>query len=560
MDVAHFGRLTRVALRAAPWLGWAIVIWIVVFWRLGYPSFWDPGDEAHYAEATREMLASGHWLVPMYNGQPFFDKPVLFYVLQMAAFAAFGPTEFAARLVPAVSTLGLLAAVWWLGRRLFDAEVASLGTLMLSLLPATFALSAYAILDMTFTAFLFAGLAMIAVAALRDRPRLQYPGYVLLALAVLTKGPLAIVLAGLTFGVVLLVAPAARRPLLALRWRTGLVLVIAIAAPWFLGMWWHFGSAFIDGYLLRENVWLYARPLFGPSTKSWTFYFRVVGLGLLPWTPVLAGRVVDILRGDRCTTEERVLWAWAVTVTGFFTFSHFKLDHYVYPVAPALCLLTAHGWQRLRATDHMRGQAGTAAGALLAAAVLIAAGVALFPIANRVPIDVTRWARVVPAALFAAGVTSLVRLGLGRLRPPRVPLGVAAGLLTVYAVVILAALPFVERAKPVKDLAQWVGANIPVTGVVGAYRMDRWNTSWRFYVERPVAQIDTPDQFGEFLRQPGRHVCVMLRSDFDELVAAGYSLHVEQERIGLFTTTGRVLLGGRRANWQTFLVVADVPM
>src|SRR5688500_17094055 len=77
--------------------GWAILCWIVIVWRLGYPSFWDP-DEAHYAQTTREMLAAGDWLVPRYNAAPFFDKPVLFHLLQMAAFGLFGTTEFAARL------------------------------------------------------------------------------------------------------------------------------------------------------------------------------------------------------------------------------------------------------------------------------------------------------------------------------------------------------------------------------------------------------------------------------------------------------------------------------
>ena len=176
------------ARRAAPWLGWALLIWVVVFWRLGYPSFWDP-DEAHYAQATREMMASGDWLAPFYNGAPFFDKPILFYWLQAAAFAVLGPTELAARMVPALSAIGLFAAVWWLGAQLFSRAVARLAVLMLAVLPGTFALSAYAILDMTFTAFLFGGLALIAVAALRDRARLQYPGYLLVAFAVLTKGP-----------------------------------------------------------------------------------------------------------------------------------------------------------------------------------------------------------------------------------------------------------------------------------------------------------------------------------------------------------------------------------
>src|SRR5438874_7180436 len=84
--------------------GWILVCWVVFGWRLGYPSFWDP-DEATYAETTREMLAAHTWLVPTYDGQPFFDKPPLFYALQMTSFTIFGATELAARLVPALSAI-----------------------------------------------------------------------------------------------------------------------------------------------------------------------------------------------------------------------------------------------------------------------------------------------------------------------------------------------------------------------------------------------------------------------------------------------------------------------
>src|SRR5438477_4908877 len=176
--------------------GWAVVCWVVFGWRLGYPSFWDP-DEATYAETTREMLAAHNWLVPIYDGQPFFDKPPLFYILQMSSFALAGATELAARIVPALSAVLIVATIVWFGRRLFTRDVGRNGALMFAVLPATFALSSYAILDMTFTMFLFGGAAMVTIAALRERPVLQYPGYVFLAAAVLTKGPLALVLCGL---------------------------------------------------------------------------------------------------------------------------------------------------------------------------------------------------------------------------------------------------------------------------------------------------------------------------------------------------------------------------
>jgi hypothetical protein len=62
-------------------LCWGAIVWIVVFWRLGYPSLMDP-DEAHYAELTREMLRAHSWFVPLLDGQPYIDKPILFHWLR----------------------------------------------------------------------------------------------------------------------------------------------------------------------------------------------------------------------------------------------------------------------------------------------------------------------------------------------------------------------------------------------------------------------------------------------------------------------------------------------
>ena len=261
----------------------------------GYPSFWDP-DEATYAETTREMLAAHNWLVPVYDGQPFFDKPPLFYILQMASFAAVGATEFAARMVPAISALGLLLVVGWFGRQLFNRDIGRNGALMFAVLPATFALSSYAIVDMTFTLFLFGGCALVIVSAFKNRPHLQYAGYVLLAAAVLTKGPLALVLAGLAYLISLALAPEARAPLLRLRWALGLLIITALSAPWFLYMWRHFGEAFITGYVLKENLWLFSGSLYG-AQRSMLFYPKVILVGLLPWTPLLIGRLIDACAG-----------------------------------------------------------------------------------------------------------------------------------------------------------------------------------------------------------------------------------------------------------------------
>ena len=163
--------------------------------------------------------------------------------------------------MPALAALAIVGTTWWLGVTLGSAEIGLVAGLLLTVNPSVFALARYAILDTVFTAFLFGGVAMLAVAALRNRPRLQYGGYVLLALATLTKGPLAIVLAGLAFAIAIAVSADARRRLLGLRWVLGLLMVAALSAPWFLYMWRRFDGAFVQGYVLNENVRLFAQPL-----------------------------------------------------------------------------------------------------------------------------------------------------------------------------------------------------------------------------------------------------------------------------------------------------------
>src|SRR5437867_3489876 len=84
--------------RETYWLiGFVIVGWVALVGGLRYPSLLDP-DEAHYAQLTREMLRSRSWFVPLLDGSPFIDKPVLFHWLQMACVRLFGESEFAFRL------------------------------------------------------------------------------------------------------------------------------------------------------------------------------------------------------------------------------------------------------------------------------------------------------------------------------------------------------------------------------------------------------------------------------------------------------------------------------
>ncbi len=96
------------------WISLAILTLFVYFYGLSVP-FLGP-DEARYAQVAREMFESGNWVTPTLGGFHWFEKPALLYWLQIASYAVFGISEFAARVGSALFGLGTIASLWILGR------------------------------------------------------------------------------------------------------------------------------------------------------------------------------------------------------------------------------------------------------------------------------------------------------------------------------------------------------------------------------------------------------------------------------------------------------------
>lgn len=536
----------------------AVVLFVVLFWRLGAPSFWDP-DEAHYAETTRELIETGDWLAPYYNDRPFFDKPILFHWLQALAMRVAGVSELGARLVPALAALALIGLTAWLGVTLASAEVAIIAALLLATNPAVFALARYAILDTVFTAFLFGGASLVSVSALQRRPRLQWAGYLLIALAVLTKGPIALVLCALAFGLTMLCSAEARRRLFELRLVSGTVMVIVLTAPWFVYMWLRFRDAFVAGYLLDENIRLFAVDRFTPTeSNSVWFYFRVLAAGLLPWTAMIVGRLSDDLRAalrrdDSFDVADALLWSWTLAIVGFFTMSKFKLDHYVFPVAPTLCLICARAWIALRQRPLDPRNAGARIGSYLVGPLMVvtalAGGYLLI-----VRLELPQTALLVPVAMGVAGVAMTISLATRGARPPSVPWLVVAAMTITYGGVLLWVLPALEQQKVVPDVARWVATRANGTDRVASYRLNRWNTAFRFYVGRHVTMIDAPDKARALFNEDEPFYCTMLGPAYDAFVAEGVPLRIVYEREGMWTTSGRALWRSKLAPTR-FVVV-----
>src|SRR2546427_6476922 len=84
--------------------------------RLGRTGLSEP-DEPYYAIPAQEMMTTGTYDVPLFHGQPWFDKPILFYWIVMTSFLLFGVSEASARIGSVLAAAGGLLAVFALGRR-----------------------------------------------------------------------------------------------------------------------------------------------------------------------------------------------------------------------------------------------------------------------------------------------------------------------------------------------------------------------------------------------------------------------------------------------------------
>ncbi len=535
-------------------LTWIAIGWVVVFWRLGYPSLLDP-DEAHYAELTREMLRSGSWLVPLLDGRPYIDKPVLFHWLQGVSVWLLGETEFAARLPSALAALALFAVVRWAGVALVGAEAGEWGAIMFATIPATFALSSIALFDMVFTAFLFAAVACLLVAAKERRRRLEYAGYALLALATMTKGPVAIVLVALLFGGAWFAGGEMRARVSSLRWKVGLTAAAAAASPWFLWMAARFGREFVEGYVLAGNLWYFTQPaVFSQRAISHTFYIRAFAGAFFPWSAVAAGRGVDLLRrgttGLKLGVDEKLLWLWTIVVVAFFSFARFKLDHYIFPAAPACCLIAARAWRD--AYEDGRGTTGTRGSIFVMAALLIVGGsfggVYLFDLNLELP----EAAIALPIALLVGGIALMTVCALRGWRVPRTAVVPVLMLLVVYVVVVRVGYPVLETTRPTALAGRTVRRMAAPGDTVGLYQLERWRASIRYYVGRPVVRLDTEADVRAFLDDPHRGFVILRRRDFVALRAAGVPLRQVMQRRAVLGTSGK---GLRRQVWG-YLVVA----
>ncbi len=337
-------------------IGWGILILITLyvcyFSHLGVIGFVGP-DEPRYAWIARDMAESGDWVTPRLYGKPWFEKPPLLYWGGAVFFKLFGDRapETAARLPSAISALFATLALGWLAWRTYGEECARWLLLLLPTSVGMIGFSHAAATDMPFAGMLT--IAMVCAAVVlgltesENTPVLPHTPWLalllfgfFLGLAVLAKGPAAIILSG---GAVFFWAIFTKRRRAAFRLLhpAAIAAFCATALPWYI-LCARRNPDFFRVFIIEHNFKRYLTPEFQHIQPFW-YYVPVVLVGLVPWVTTLGPVLRDLATIRARTEREQAILAfvssWIAFPFLFFALSKSKLPGYVLPIFPPLSFL-----------------------------------------------------------------------------------------------------------------------------------------------------------------------------------------------------------------------------
>jgi 4-amino-4-deoxy-L-arabinose transferase-like glycosyltransferase len=331
----------------------AIIFAVVYLGSVFSPPLLDDADSTH-AEAAREMLARGDYVTLHVNGIRYLEKAPLPYWLVAGSYRLFGVNEFAARLPTALSVLLLawLGFIW--GRLAFGERTGAYGGLFVLTCAGVYLFTRIFIPDVLLSLLIAASLYFLLTALEFSAAAWRwYAGYACMALAVLTKGLVALVFVGGPAVVYLALTGDWRR------WRefrllSGLALFFAIAAPWHIlaglrnrGFFWFY---FVNEHFLRFLGERYPKDYNKlPAALYWSLHL----VWLFPWSFYLPSLVRNAIQDvkqrhvgaenarRRFAARTRLMcWIWAGLVLVFFAIST-NQEYYTFPAYLPLLLLLA---------------------------------------------------------------------------------------------------------------------------------------------------------------------------------------------------------------------------
>ena len=345
-------------------------------------------DEPRFAEASREMIERGDYVVPYFNNRYRFDKPPLTYWCQIASYRVLGENAFAARLPSAIAAALTAVIIFAWGMRLGLRRAGFWAGIMFTLCLQIFVHAKGAVADMWLVLFMtlahWAGYELLrdrfggtwrSVALLPNDTRLWWwIFYLSLALAFLAKGPIGWMPLG-TVAVVQFLRPVPHltRRFLFVR---GSLLVLALVALWGVPALLRTHGEFLAVGLGRHVVGRSFGTMQGHGGESiivallsLPFYFVSVFVSFAPWSVKLPWLTRRLWK-ERDALDVYLL-AGSAVIFVIFSLVKTKLPHYILPAFPLLALLLARHWVSAGATTRSLGRWASSTAAVGLAVALI---------------------------------------------------------------------------------------------------------------------------------------------------------------------------------------------
>jgi len=485
---------------------------------LGSSAIWD-ANEAFYVETPREMLEAHDLVNPTFNYLPRFNKPVLSYWMVAGLYKLFGVSVAVQRFGIALGAMVIIGCAYVLagtddhGPRTTDhARTTGLWAATgLASAPRLVMFARRIFIDVWLTAFMSLTLAFFALSEMRPERRRLYLTlmYVSAGFGVLTKGPVAIALPALAFGLYLAVTRQLRR-IAEMLIPLGSVIVAVIVVPWYAALHHQHGWTYITSFLVGENIERFTEGVGVLVRRGPLFYIPVVFSDSFPWSILLPAAAVAAWRQP--TKLQTLLWCWIVVIVGFFSLSAGKQDLYIFPIAPAVAALGGMAVERGLTDDRWRpwlARTVAVAGVTLAAAGCIV--LFLFVAAGRV---YTLKGATTVAGIALAGGLLVCGLVMAR-RGAAAAMTLLAATIAINWTFVVGVLPEFESYQPVPSFSRTLQVRLKPGDAVAEYKVAL--PSLVFYLHRHVDQYFDADSFVNAMLAPRRAYATISAEDYEGL-------------------------------------------
>ena len=326
---------------------------IISFIKINYGTLFDV-DEAIFAQTSKEMLETGDWITPHYNGKPRYDKPILIYWLIATNYKIFGINEFSVRL-PSALAGALLCLVLYTFLKYLKNEIQALYAVISFAFTLYYFVYSYAgVTDMVLILFITLSLFSFYL-TLEKNKKFLYGAYAFSAFAFLTKGLIGILFPFVIPVIYIFFKNLLNKKNLKLTLSESfkelkiiisvkcLLVFLLISMPWYLAETIIRGKEFIYEFFIKHHFLRYTKVIAGEKSPFY-FFIPVLIIGMFPWIAFL----FDGLKNFKKDSLYLFSFIWFLFIFIFFSFSETKLPNYILPSIPAICILISHGMYNLK--------------------------------------------------------------------------------------------------------------------------------------------------------------------------------------------------------------------